>query len=107
MHQETRKSFLMELQSLSESAKKKVLVTATIIIMISIVYVWLGYFNGIIASTDVNSDVGATQPVVAVAPTEQPKQNSFGATIIDGFKGMGDWAVNFIHGRGQYVVEPK
>jgi flagellar basal body-associated protein FliL len=42
---------LEELQSLSDGSKKRVLVIATVIIMIIIVGVWVAYFNSIIMGT--------------------------------------------------------
>ena len=59
-------SFLEELRALSEPAKKKILVAATVAIMIIVVYFWLAYFNNIIA--------GVSRPAVAL--TDQAAQNA-------------------------------
>ncbi len=44
------KSFLEKLQSADEDVKRRWLVVSTIVVMIVVIYVWLAYFNSLIAS---------------------------------------------------------
>jgi len=46
---------LTKLQSLDEPAKAKVLIIATAIIMIVVIYFWLAYFNSIVAGVSAPS----------------------------------------------------
>ncbi len=61
MNREEKKPFLEQLQSLDPQTKKKVLVTTTVIVLVLVTYVWLGYFNNIIADVSASSvaDVSA------------------------------------------------
>ena len=75
--EENKKSFIDELRSLDEAAKQKIMIVATMAIMIVVVYVWFGYFNGlvrrrptqpaIIAQTGVAQN--QTTPQAPAAPT--------------------------------------
>jgi hypothetical protein len=86
--EEPQKSFLEELQSLDEPVKRRILVVSAIIIMAIVIYVWLGYFNGLVA-------------------TNQPQQTSGSGSSF--WRNMtGDMAdmINFFRGPRQYVVQP-
>ena len=50
MRRDGGKNFIEELQSQSESTKKKILVAATIVSMVVIVYLWLACFNNIMSN---------------------------------------------------------
>jgi hypothetical protein len=90
-YEKNKKSFFEELQSLSESTKQRILVVSTIVIMIVVVYVWLGYFNGIVAQAQSQQ----TQPTSS--------GNNFWQTVKDD---MGNMVNNFKQ-PGQYTVQPK
>ena len=60
---------LEELQSLSDGNKKRILIIATMIIMIIIIGMWVVYFNGVIMGTAEQVATDATTSAGAVAPT--------------------------------------
>jgi len=61
---------LEELQSLSDGNKKRILIIATMIIMIIIIGMWVVYFNGVIMGTAEQVATDATTTSAgAVAPT--------------------------------------
>ena len=80
------KSFFEALQALDEATKRKVMVVATIVLMIGVVYVWLGYFNGLVAGSSQN---GSSTATIA---------NDFAGAV----KGIGGAFQN----PGQYTVGP-
>jgi hypothetical protein len=89
-YEENKKSFLEELQALDESTKRKVVVVATIVIMIGVVYLWSGYFNGLVAANG--------------APANEPAATSAGANWLSGaMQGIGQWFKN----PGQYTIHPQ
>jgi hypothetical protein len=61
-------TFIEELQSLEEPTKMKVLVVATTILMILVIYFWLIYFNGIVSAGTQASVSGSDQPVATAPP---------------------------------------
>jgi cytoskeletal protein RodZ len=50
MDSEEKVNFLKRLQSADESTKRRWLVVLTVIIMSGVIYVWLVYFNNLVAS---------------------------------------------------------
>jgi hypothetical protein len=98
--------FFEQLQSLDERTKTKVLIVATAIAMIVVIYVWLAYFNNLIA--------GVAQPA--------PMADASGAAT----EGAGVWqsmqnAAGFLYGKcigvlhalgnilqapRQYIIQP-
>jgi hypothetical protein len=126
MHEENKKSFLDELQSLGEATKKKVVVVATAILMIGVVYLWLGYFNGLVAGgsaqpTQVaDGDVGGQAQIAQQNPSDTTGANtangdpSFaqnfknGMSAIGGdFAGMGQAFVGAFESPGKYNIQPQ
>ena len=98
-HDEQRKSFLDELRSLDEPVKKRVLIISTIIIMIIVLYIWIGYFNSIVASS--------SQPTVATAVATSTGATSQGISFWQNIKnGMANIA-NIVRGPGEYTIQPK
>ncbi len=49
MHDDSKKNFFERLQSADERTKKRWLIAVTAIVMVAVVYIWLGYFNGIVS----------------------------------------------------------
>jgi hypothetical protein len=91
-------SFFESLQSMDESMKQKILVVATVVIMILVVYVWLGYFNGIVAGTSQSNTSVATAQVQPVSSGG----NSFWQSMKDDMANM----ANVFKQPGQYNVQP-
>ena len=110
MPEELPKSFLEELQSLNEPTKRKVLVVATILIMFVIVYFWLGYFNGLVASV--------AQVPVADSEGQPQSQQSSGesgffqnmkngmAMVANDLAGAPQWLTNALQSPRQYNIQP-
>lgn len=73
--------FLEELRSLDESAKTKVLVIATLIIMAIVIYFWLGYFNSVISSAPAEPVAAGNQEPAGTPPPSafQNLSNGFAA----------------------------
>lgn len=44
------KNFLEKIQSADEGVKRRWMIISTVVIMAVVIYVWLGYFNNLIAS---------------------------------------------------------
>jgi len=76
-----RQSFLRQLQSLDEPMKTKVLVLSTVVVMVVVVYFWLGYFNSI-----VSAPVNDGQPV---ANGQQDNQPTFFQKMADAARSVG------------------
>jgi hypothetical protein len=72
MHEEPRKGFIEELQSLDEPVKRRVLVIAAIVAMFVVVYVWLGYFNNLVTAIPQEQVAQNTMQDQAVTPSAPP-----------------------------------
>lgn len=111
--------FIEELQSLEEGAKGKVLIVATMVIMIFVVYAWFGFFNNMVAGTESNSTTSAAtadsqpeqQQSQIQAQPQNPTGNSFGQTMANGIADIGNgfatmisWFENIFKGSGQYNI---
>jgi flagellar basal body-associated protein FliL len=103
---------LEELQSLSDGNKKRVLVIATIIIMVIIIGVWVAYFNSVIMGTAQQTAVETTTPSAAVAPaaatatapvTAQANGPSLWQNIENGFGSI----ANVFKKPSQYNIQPQ
>lgn len=51
MEEEKQKSFLEEVQAFDEPIKRRILIVATVVVMLVVAYVWVGYFNGLVAGS--------------------------------------------------------
>jgi flagellar basal body-associated protein FliL len=71
---------LEELQSMSDRNKKRVLIIATVIIMIIIIGVWVAYFNSVIMGTTQPAATEATTSSAVGAPTQTPTTTAATAT---------------------------
>jgi hypothetical protein len=118
------KDFFQKLQSLDEPVKQRILVAATIVIMVVVLYFWLMYFNGIVAGAR-PEDV-ADNATAGDAMTGQSAAQQGAAGAVTGEEGMGPWQVvgrriafvyggfmNMVRGLGnilqaprQYIVRP-
>jgi hypothetical protein len=96
MYEEKPKGFIEELQSLSDTHKKRVLVISTIVIMLIVVGVWFSYFNGILAA--------ASQPTVAEATSTTPTAS--GPSMWQNIKNDMASIGNVFNSSSQYTVQP-
>lgn len=94
MNEEHQKSFLAELQSLDAPTKRKVVIVSTVVVMVIVIYLWFGYFNGLVADV--------SQPTVA-ANQEQKAPGSFFQNIKNGMAAI----ANEFKGSKQYDIKPK
>jgi hypothetical protein len=110
------KSWIEGLQALDERTKHKVLIAATIVIMIIVIYLWLAYFNNLVAGI---GNAGATDTTgnqaVSAAPVAQPAvQNpgffgSIGNAITSlpaSFMGAMHWLGRILDAPRQYIINP-
>lgn len=109
MHEEPKKGFFEELQSLDEPTKRKVLVVATAVIMVAVIYFWLAYFNNIVASISQPS-IAQNTPTSSAAETvpaqaAEPGPSMF-ARIGDGFTYMIKGLGSILQAPRQYIVQP-
>ncbi|MGC9968222.1 MAG: hypothetical protein ABSC29_00605 [Minisyncoccia bacterium] len=93
MPREQRRGFLEELQSLDEPTKKRVLIITTAIAMVVVIYIWLAYFNNLVA--------GVSQPVEVSSSTPQP---SYGVSI---WQNMYQGIIGTLHGLGNILQAPR
>jgi hypothetical protein len=105
---------LEELQSLSDGNKKRVLVIATVIIMIIIIGVWVIYFNSVImgtaqpAATEATTTSAVAVPISATVTTTAPvAAQASGPSLWQNIKnGFGSIA-NVFKKPSQYTVQPQ
>jgi len=122
MHEENKKSFLDELQSLSEATKKKVVIIATAVLMIGVVYLWLGYFNGLVAGgsqqqqTAANGDAGNQAQIAQQNPSGTSGANGagdansnpgFAQNFKNGMAAIGQAFVGALKSPGKYNIQPQ
>jgi hypothetical protein len=108
-----------ELQSLSEANKKRVLVVATIIIMVIVIGVWVSYFNSILlgragqntaqATSATAAATGTAAVPIAITPTPStpaPAKASGPGIWQDIENGFAAFA-NIFRKPSQYTIQPK
>lgn len=105
MYEERKKGFFEELQSLDEPTKKKIMIVAAVVIMAMVIYVWLAYFNNLLASV--------TQPPVADNSTAGASGGNLFDGIQQGTASIYRLFMNALHGLSsileaprQYIIHP-
>lgn len=120
MYEENKKSFLEELRSLDESMKRKVAVAATAILMVGVVYIWIGYFDGLVTGisgqptvADNQASVGSVQQVAGNMNNGSGGSPSFVQNIKSGMAAIGNdfadaWQglEDLVKSPGQYNIHP-
>jgi len=96
---EPQKSFIEKLQELDETMKKRVLIAGSAVLMALVVYVWLGYFNSIVTSDQLQlADEGASLSQGTQAAAEQPAAPSATPSQTPGFwEQLGGGMVSLYH----------
>jgi hypothetical protein len=110
-------SFLEELQAMSESRKRQVLIISTVVIMALVVGVWLAYFNSVVmggasGTTDVSAVAGTQASATSTsAPAPAPAAtapvsagSSLWARMKEGFASIERM---FSGGPSQYSIQPQ
>lgn len=108
MDEQNKMSFIEELQSLGEPTKRKILIGATAVIMVAVVYLWLGYFNGLVAASSQTPIVAAQDSQSGGSATQAQVQPQQGVgAIIGGFFSniIGDFR-HLFQSPGQYNINP-
>jgi hypothetical protein len=118
MH-EDQKGFLEEIQSLSDSTKKRVLIIATMLIMIIVIGVWVTYFNNIVvgapqsgATAVTTLPTGTTTSPVAIvppAPVATPSASGPGLwqNIESGFSSILHGIAGIFSHPTNYTIQPQ
>ncbi len=104
-----------ELQSLSEANKKRLLVVATIIIMIIVIGVWITYFNSILlgraaenaAPATTTTGTGAVPIAITPAPAPAPAAQASGPGIWQDIENGFAAFMNIFRKPSQYTIQPK
>lgn len=119
------KDFFVKLQALEEPAKTRVLIVATAIVMVIVIYFWLAYFNSLVAggippatvAENPTAGSAAAMPTQAQAPSPASEGENGGGSIWDNFKNEAAFIsggfMNMAHGLSdilqaprQYIVKP-
>ena len=96
--------FLKKLQTADEAHKKRILVATSIIIMVIVVYVWLMYFNNLVAR--------GTEEAAPVAATQEETPGFWGtmqrgsATLYYNIMGGIEWLGSAFRAPREYIVKP-
>lgn len=96
MEEKHKKSFLEEMQSLEEPAKRRILIVATIVVMIVVIYIWLGYFNSIVASGSQTATIST-----------QTQSASVGSGFWNNLKTEISHSWQAVTSFGQYTIHPQ
>lgn len=117
---EESKGFIEKLQSLDGPAKNKVLIVATAVVMVIVIYFWLAYFNNLIAGVSQPAPVAENLAAENAVPMQTQAQTSAGGGSVgtwDSFKSAAAFIygefMNVAHGLSdilqaprQYIVNP-
>ena len=121
-------NFWEELRSLEEPTKTKILVVATVLVMVVVVYFWMAYFNNLIAGSQTGGNavgvgVATAEPAqpsapAAAAPAAAAEQSAASvpgfwqnaangtaflfAQFVNAMRGLG----NIFAGPRQYLIKP-
>jgi hypothetical protein len=103
MRVESKKSFLERLQSADEAKKRRWMIASTVIVMVIVIYVWLAYFNNLIA--------GMSEPrQVSAAPADdrslwqiaEGNLSSLGGSLLDKARGLSQ----ILQAPREYIINP-
>ena len=111
-----RPNFIQQLQQLDEAMKRRLLIGATVVVMVGVVFVWVGYLNSIVMNnqSQLADQSAVAQPVaqptaVAQAAPQNPPANvpgfwsMLGLGVVSAYHGV----VNGIAGAGSAFRSPR
>lgn len=106
--------FLEELQSADRATKKKVLVASSAAAIILVVFVWIGYFNTIVAQgptpADSQSQAASAAPAsdspAAPSPSLAQSLRSMGAAVSAALRGGASWVGGLFAKPREYIITP-
>ncbi len=103
---EEQKSFLEKLQSADEETKKRWLVISVAVIMVIVIYVWLAYFNNLLAgfSAPPASESGSGEAQGGMTFWQTLKNGA--ASVYDGFIGKISALGNILQAPREYIIKP-
>lgn len=113
-----RRDYIRELQSLDEPIKQRVLIAASAITMMLVVYIWIGYFNSIVmggptqladqsASVQAGAVPSAITGDVATSAVTTPSAPGFWQMLGGGIDSLYHGAVSGFKGAGSALQAPK
>ena len=104
MDGEEKKSFLKRLQSADEGTKTRWLIVLTVVIMVGVIYVWLAYFNNLVASFSQSQPVGQVQAAPGNTFWEAAKNNlaNLYGIFTDKVRALG----NILQAPREYIIKP-
>ena len=91
------KEFIEKLQAADEGRKRKWMIISTTIVMAVVIYVWLGYFNNLIARL--------SQPVLPQSP-EVVRKPSFLETMKTGAAAIYEVFSRLVKAPKEYIIKP-
>jgi len=107
-----QKSFIEEIRSLNEPTKRKIMLGATVIIMVLVIYLWLAYFNTIVPNAVPAVAPQSPSPSIASSSDEGGPgimgmfvdgASSFWQSVVGGARDM----AGVIRNSKQYDINPK
>lgn len=101
MSEGNKKSFLERLQSADDATKKRWMFISTAIIMAVVIYVWLMYFNSLIAGF---SSQPTEQPATGIGFWDAVKNGTAAVYqgLIDKIRALGD----ILRAPREYIIKP-
>lgn len=96
--------FLKKLQTADETYKKRILVVVSTVVMIIVIYIWLIYFNNLVARE--------TRETVPVAATQDENPGFWGtmqrgsAVLYHNIVGGIEWLGQAFRAPREYIVKP-
>ena len=91
------RNLLEKVRSLDESAKQKILIGSSIVVMIVVIFIWAEYFNSIVIPS--TAETGAATSTVAGGAATSSSSTDFWHTIGNDILGMG----NILNGGNQEI----
>ncbi|MCR4328719.1 MAG: hypothetical protein NUV53_04390 [Patescibacteria group bacterium] len=99
-------SFLRKLQESDDTAKRKFLIISSLVIMLVIVYVWLMYFNNIVASvSDTSTDVAENVPTESHSTILSTMKRG-SAVVYQNIWGSIQWVAGALQSPKEYIIKP-
>lgn len=95
LHEENKKSILEEFQSFDERTKRKIIIVATAVIMLVVIYFWVLSFHALVGSV-------ATDEQTAPASTSV----GFFQSVENGFTDLVHDITGLFQSPRQYIVQP-
>jgi hypothetical protein len=98
------RDFLKKLQQSDDARKKRWMIASTGLTMVVVIYLWLGYFNNLIADSSMQSaKIEESESGFSFGQTMKMGVGSVLDVVQSGFNGVGA----FFNQPKEYILEPK